>query len=124
MKNSSIWQDQGLYIEDRPWGSFQVLGDFKDCKIKRLDVLPRQRLSLQSHQHRSEYWVMVRGTARVTLDDQVLTLNPGESVHIPRLAKHRIENIGSGLVSLIEVQLGDSFAEDDIVRYADDYQRA
>ncbi len=123
MEDTSIWQENSIYVEHRPWGSFKVLGDFEDCKIKRLDVLPRQRLSLQSHQHRTEYWVVVNGIARVTLDAEVLTLTAGDSVVIPRLAKHRMENIGNEMVSVIEVQLGASFAEDDIVRYADDYQR-
>ncbi len=109
--------------EIRPWGSFTVLGEFPDCKTKRLDVLPGKRLSLQSHNHRTEHWVVIDGTARITLDDTVQDRSAGETVVIPKGCRHRIENPGDQTLSIIEVQLGDYFGEDDIVRYEDDFGR-
>ncbi len=109
--------------EIRPWGSFTVLGEFPDCKTKRLDVLPGKRLSLQSHNHRTEHWVVIDGTARVTLNDSVQDRSAGEAVVIPKGCRHRIENPGNQTLSIIEVQLGDYFGEDDIVRYEDDFGR-
>ena len=109
--------------EYRPWGSFTVIGDFPDCKTKRLDVLPGKRLSLQSHRFRTEYWVVVCGTAKVTLNHKTLTLNPGQTLTIPVGARHRIENPGTTMLSIIEVQLGSYFGEDDITRYHDDFDR-
>ncbi|CAM2066412.1 Phosphomannose isomerase type II C-terminal cupin domain [Sulfidibacter corallicola] len=123
MSEVPLFDEQIRGLEQRPWGCFRVIGDYPDCKIKRLDILPGQRLSLQSHRHRTEYWVMIRGTATVTLAEEQRELQPGEMIVIPKTAKHRIENGGHDLVSLIEVQLGSYFGEDDIVRYADDYQR-
>lgn len=112
------------YTEHRPWGSFTILGSSENFKTKRLDVLPGMRLSLQSHKHRKEYWIVVKGLARVTRDDQILDLGPGETVDIPVGAKHRVENPGTETLTFIEVQLGSYFGEDDIVRYQDDFNRA
>jgi mannose-6-phosphate isomerase-like protein (cupin superfamily) len=111
-------------FERRPWGTFTVLDDRADCKVKRLTVEPGQRLSYQSHAHRSEHWVVVAGRARVTLDGTEIDLAAGEAVDIPMGAAHRVSNPGTDELVFVEVQLGDYFGEDDIVRYSDDYGRA
>jgi mannose-1-phosphate guanylyltransferase/mannose-1-phosphate guanylyltransferase/mannose-6-phosphate isomerase len=110
-------------FEVRPWGRFEILRDTDDFKSKVIVVEPGQRLSYQSHRHREEHWVIVSGHPVVTLDGERLELAPRQHVHIPLGAKHRIENPGAEPVVFVEVQLGDSFAEDDIVRYEDDYRR-
>ncbi len=109
---------------DRPWGSFFILEDTNAAKVKRLLVNPGQRLSLQSHKQRDEHWIVVRGTATVTLNDTVTEYSYGQHVYVPRGTKHRISNSGDVPVEIIEVQIGDSFAEEDIVRYSDDYGRS
>jgi mannose-1-phosphate guanylyltransferase/mannose-6-phosphate isomerase len=110
--------------EQRPWGSFEVLHEGPGFKVKEIIVTPGGRLSLQSHKHRAEHWVVVVGTALVTVDQQVLTLEPNQSVHIPLGAIHRMENPGSVPMHLIEVQCGSYLGEDDIVRYEDVYGRS
>lgn len=108
----------------RPWGSFTVLEDnTSGYKIKRIEVVPGGRLSLQSHKHRSEHWVVVSGTATVTNGDEVLTLTAGHSTYIPLGNKHRLENLGQDPVQIVEVQVGDYLGEDDIIRYDDIYGR-
>jgi len=107
----------------RPWGTFTTLEEADGHKVKRITVCPGQRLSLQLHHHRAEQWVVVRGTARVTRGDEVLDLTVGQTVHIPKGEKHRLENRGEGPVEIIEVQTGDYLGEDDIVRLQDDYGR-
>jgi mannose-6-phosphate isomerase-like protein (cupin superfamily) len=92
-------------------------------QVKRIVVHPGQRLSLQKHRHRSEHWTIVEGVAEVTIDDQVLTVSPNESVYIPLGAVHRAANPGKTPVTLIEVQCGDYLGEDDIIRFEDDYGR-
>jgi mannose-6-phosphate isomerase len=111
-------------FERRPWGTFTVLADDADCKVKRITVDPGQRLSYQRHQRRSEHWVVVAGQARVTLDDVDHLLEAGQSIDIPRGAAHRVTNPGTDELAFVEVQLGDYFGEDDIVRLSDDYGRA
>ncbi len=108
----------------RPWGSYTVLEEMPGCKIKRIEVKPGGRLSLQSHQHRSEHWVVVSGVATVTCGERVTDLEANESTFIPIGAKHRLENRGTVLVSIIEVQVGSYVGEDDIKRYDDQYGRA
>jgi mannose-1-phosphate guanylyltransferase/mannose-6-phosphate isomerase len=110
--------------EQRPWGSFKVLHEGPGCKVKEIVVVPGGRLSLQSHRHRAEHWVVVAGTARITVDDRVLVLGPNQSVHIPLGGKHRMENPGEEPMHLIEVQCGAYLGEDDIVRYEDVYGRS
>lgn len=107
----------------RPWGSFSVLEDEEDCKVKRLVVKPGQVLSLQMHDRRSEHWTVIRGTAKVRIGDREFLLEPNESTYIPAGTRHRLENPGTDDVHLIEVQTGDYFGEDDIVRYEDIYGR-
>src|SRR5690554_576481 len=112
-----------MEYDHRPWGSYYILEDADTHKVKRIEVKPKGRLSYQYHHKRSEVWTMIQGEARVTLDGKEIDLRPGEVIEIPRLAKHRIANIGAETLVFIEVQLGTYFGEDDIVRIADDYQR-
>lgn len=107
----------------RPWGSYTVLEEGDRYKIKRLTVLPGKRLSVQMHYHRSEHWVVVRGTARVLVGDKELLLRPGESTFIPAGVKHRLENPGKVVLEVIETQIGEYLGEDDIVRFQDDFGR-
>lgn len=108
----------------RPWGYYMVLSDASDHKIKRIHVSPGQRLSLQSHQHRSEHWYVVAGEALVTVDERHLRVKPGESIDIPTKSIHRVENRNDEDLVLIEIQRGDYFGEDDIERFEDDFGRA
>lgn len=107
----------------RPWGSYSILEDAEDCKVKRLVVKPGQVLSLQKHHRRAEHWTVIRGEAKVRIDDDEFLLRPNESTYIPVDTRHRLENPGAEDVHLIEVQTGDYFGEDDIVRYEDIYGR-
>ena len=108
----------------RPWGSYQGIDAGDRYQVKQIMVKPGGRLSLQSHAHRAEHWVVVQGTARVTCDDNVFLLQENESTFIPLGAKHRLENPGKQPLRLIEVQSGPYLGEDDIVRYDDVYGRA
>ncbi|AHF79530.1 mannose-1-phosphate guanylyltransferase/mannose-6-phosphate isomerase [Thermococcus paralvinellae] len=107
----------------RPWGSYTVLEEGDRYKIKRLTVLPGKKLSLQMHYHRSEHWVVVRGTAKVIVGDKEILLRPGESTFIPAGVKHRLENPGKVVLEVIETQIGEYLGEDDIVRFQDDFGR-
>lgn len=107
----------------RPWGSYTVLEEGPGFKVKRVTVNPGGRLSLQMHHERSEHWVVIAGTARVTRDQNVFDLKVGESTAIPVKTKHRLENPGKETVHIIEVQNGPYLGEDDIVRFKDDYGR-
>jgi mannose-1-phosphate guanylyltransferase / mannose-6-phosphate isomerase len=107
----------------RPWGSYQSVDNGDRHQVKRIIVKPGGRLSLQKHHHRSEHWIVVRGAARVTVNDLVKTVHENESIYIPIGAVHRLENPGKILLELIEVQTGSYFGEDDIIRIQDDYQR-
>ena len=107
----------------RPWGSYSRLEDGQFYSIKRITVPPQKRLSLQKHHHRSEHWVVVTGTAKVTIDGKELLLHKGESTFVPIGSMHRLENPGLVPLELIEVQIGDYIGEDDIVRFDDDYGR-
>ena len=111
-------------IGERPWGKYEVLTESEGYKVKRITVIPGGRLSLQSHEHRAEHWVVVSGTATVTVDDTVQSVAVNEHVHIPLQAKHRLENDTQTPVVLIEVQSGSYLGEDDIVRYEDIYGRS
>ena len=110
--------------EQRPWGSYRVLDDRDTHKVKRLEVRPGERLSYQRHRNRAEHWFVVTGEAHVTLDGVGHRLVPGDAIDIPRGAAHRIANPGADVLVFVEVQHGDSFAEDDIERLDDDYGRA
>jgi len=108
----------------RPWGSFTVLEDAADCKVKRLVVRPGGVLSLQRHAHRSEHWTVISGTARVRVGEEQFDLGANQTVQIPAGSLHRLENAGSADVHIIEVQTGEYFGEDDIERLEDVYGRA
>jgi mannose-1-phosphate guanylyltransferase / mannose-6-phosphate isomerase len=107
----------------RPWGSYQSVDNGERHQVKRIIVKPGGRLSLQKHHHRSEHWIVVRGAARVTVNELVKTVHENESIYIPIGAVHRLENPGKIPLELIEVQTGSYLGEDDIVRIEDDYQR-
>jgi len=108
----------------RPWGWYETLSLGRRFQVKRIMVRPGGRLSLQSHVHRSEHWVVVEGTAKVTVGEEVRLMTENESVYIPLGAVHRLENPGRVPMYLIEVQSGPYLGEDDIVRYEDVYARA
>lgn len=112
-----------MEIGQRPWGQYEVLLDADTYKVKRITVLPGQRLSLQMHHRRAEHWAIVAGEAEVTVNETITRLAIGEHVYIPREAKHRIANPGSEPLVFIEVQTGSYTGEDDIVRFSDDYGR-
>jgi len=112
-----------LYTEERPWGQFTNLLENEHCKVKEIIVNPEQRLSYQSHYKRNERWTVICGVATITLNDKRMILFPGDSIEIPKEAKHRVENAEKEILKFIEIQTGDYFGEDDIVRYEDDYGR-
>lgn len=107
----------------RPWGSYECLQGGDGYLVKHIIVKPKHALSLQSHKHRAEHWVVVQGTARVTCDNKTYLLDQNESTFIPLGAKHRLENLGNTPLELIEVQSGAYIDEDDIIRYEDNYGR-
>ena len=111
-------------IGERPWGTYEVLTEADGYKVKRITVMPGGRLSLQSHQNRAEHWVVVIGTATVTVGKTVQKVSVNEHVHISLNTKHRLENDTSKPVVLIEVQSGTYLGEDDIIRYEDIYGRS
>ena len=109
---------------NRPWGSYTVLEeDAEGFKLKRIEVAPGGRLSLQSHARRSEHWVVVSGIATVTNGDEVITVHKNQSTYIPIGARHRLENLGDEPLHIVEIQVGDYLGEDDIQRYEDNYGR-
>lgn len=107
----------------RPWGSYTILEDAVDCKVKRLVVKPGQVLSLQRHHRRSEHWTVIKGTAKVRLGDEEFLLTANQSTYVPVNTLHRLENPGDEDIHLIEVQTGNYFGEDDIERFEDIYGR-
>jgi len=109
---------------ERPWGGYTVLEENRSYKIKRIEVKPGHRLSLQMHHHRSEHWIVVSGTAKVSCDATEFIVNVNESTFIPMGKVHRLENPGIIPLIIIEVQSGEYLGEDDIVRFQDDYRRA
>lgn len=112
-----------LEIGERPWGTYFVLADEPNYKLKRIVVNPGQKLSYQFHYKRQEYWTIIEGNAVVILDEKEIALGYGESIFIPQGAKHRIMNLTDQPVVFIEVQTGTYFGEDDIVRLDDEYER-
>ena len=117
-------EDSSPLFDRRPWGTFTVLDEGLGYKVKRIEVLAGKRLSYQKHSRRAEHWMVVGGSARVTLDDRELMLSTGETVDIPIGAAHRIENPGAEPLVFIEIQRGDYLGEDDIVRLQDDFNRS
>jgi mannose-1-phosphate guanylyltransferase/mannose-1-phosphate guanylyltransferase/mannose-6-phosphate isomerase len=123
LKQKNSKQAESFPKDHRPWGWFEslVIGD--RFQVKRIVVHPGAALSLQSHHHRSEHWIVVEGTAKVTIDDEVKLVSENQSVYIPLGATHRLENPGKVPMALIEVQTGSYLGEDDIIRYEDVYAR-
>ena len=111
-------------FDQRPWGTFTVLDQGKGFKVKRIEVLPGKRLSYQKHAQRAEHWVVVQGTAKVTLDGSDVMVAPGQAIDIAVGMAHRVENPGEDPLVFIEVQRGNYLGEDDIVRLEDDFGRA
>jgi mannose-1-phosphate guanylyltransferase/mannose-6-phosphate isomerase len=123
LKSKDIVQAEIFPKDHRPWGWFESLA-LGDCfQVKRICVKPGAALSLQSHKHRSEHWIVVEGTAKVSIEDEVKLVSEGQSIYVPLGAKHRMENPGSSTMVLIEVQIGSYLGEDDIIRYEDVYAR-
>ncbi|RMH39626.1 MAG: cupin domain-containing protein, partial [Alphaproteobacteria bacterium] len=123
MRRDGTRQADSFPRDHRPWGWFETLALGPRFRVKRIVVHPGAALSLQSHVHRAEHWVVVEGTARVTIGDDVRLVGENESVYIPLGARHRLENPGKLPLTLIEVQTGSYLGEDDIVRYEDVYAR-
>lgn len=123
LKSKGVSQAETLPRDYRPWGWYESLVIGARFQVKRIVVNPGAALSLQSHHHRSEHWIVVEGTAKVTIDDEVKLVSENESVYIPLGAVHRMENPGKLPMTLIEVQTGSYFGEDDIIRYDDVYAR-
>ena len=123
LKASGKRQAEDFPVDRRPWGWFESLAIGGRFQVKRLVVVPGGKLSLQSHMHRSEHWIVVEGTARVTIDENVQLVGENQSVYIPMGSKHRLENPGKVPMVLIEVQTGSYLGEDDIHRYDDVYAR-
>ena len=123
METTDIDKNSPIF-DERPWGSFTVLDEGDNYKVKRIEVLPGKRLSYQRHSRRSEHWYIVRGTAKVTLNGVEKLVNTGEAIDIARETAHRVENPAPDkLLIFIEIQTGDYFGEDDIVRLEDDFGR-
>jgi mannose-1-phosphate guanylyltransferase/mannose-6-phosphate isomerase len=123
LKEKGSLQATTFPTDHRPWGWFESLVIGTRFQVKRIHVHPGAALSLQSHVHRSEHWIVVEGTARVTVNDDVKLVAENQSVYIPLGAKHRMENPGKVPMVLIEVQTGSYLGEDDITRYEDVYSR-
>ncbi len=123
LKSRRAKQATQFPVDHRPWGWYETLILMDRFQVKRIHVHPGAALSLQSHVHRSEHWIVVQGTARVTVNDEVKLLTENQSVYIPLGAVHRMENPGKVPMVLIEVQTGSYLGEDDIIRYEDVYSR-
>ncbi len=112
------------YIEERPWGKFENILEEKTYLVKKLTVNPYQKISLQSHNNRAEYWVITKGKGKVTISDEEFYAKEGSQFFIEKKAIHRIENDNNKPLVLIEVQLGEVISEEDIVRLKDNYGRS
>jgi len=108
----------------KPWGSYKTFEKNKGYLLKKIVVRPGEILSLQSHQHRSEYWHILEGTAKVECEGKITLLSKNESIFIPKLAKHRVSNENDSDLVFFEIQSGDFLSEDDITRYEDKYHRS
>ncbi|MDG0984602.1 MAG: mannose-1-phosphate guanylyltransferase/mannose-6-phosphate isomerase [Planktomarina sp.] len=123
LKSENVRQAETFPKDHRPWGWFETLAIRGRFQVKRIFVKPGAALSLQSHHHRSEHWIVVEGTAKVTIEHDVTLVTEVQSVYVPLGAKHRLENTGKLPMTLIEVQIGAYLGEDDIIRYDDVYAR-
>jgi len=123
LKLKNVQQAENYPKDFRPWGWFESL-KLDDCfQVKRIFVKPRAAISLQSHKYRSEHWIVVKGIAKVTIDDEIKLVKVGQSVYVPKGVIHRMENPGKSPMVIIEVQIGSYLGEDDIKRYEDLYSR-
>jgi mannose-6-phosphate isomerase-like protein (cupin superfamily) len=111
------------YIENRPWGRYKILDQSADYKVKRIEVKPQKRLSLQSHKKRAEIWIIVRGKFEVTIAAKIFKAKSGDIIKINKGQKHRIKCLAQTKGIFIEIQLGSYFGEDDEIRWADDFKR-
>jgi mannose-1-phosphate guanylyltransferase/mannose-6-phosphate isomerase len=123
LKEQGSHQAETFPIDHRPWGWFESLVIGERFQVKRIVVNPGAALSLQSHHHRAEHWIVVEGTAKVTINEEIKLVTENQSVYIPLGAVHRMENPGKVPMVLIEVQTGSYLGEDDIIRYEDVYAR-
>lgn len=122
-KNQSA--ENSPLFDRRPWGSFTVLDEGAGFKVKRIEVLPGKRLSYQKHRQRAEHWFVVAGTARVTLNDEIVFVETANAIDIEIGDAHRVENPSENeTLVFIEVQRGDYLGEDDIIRLEDDFGRS
>ncbi len=123
LNSKNISQSEEFTKDYRPWGSFEILCQGKGFKVKKINVKPGASLSLQSHKHRSEHWVVVQGSAVVTIDENVKVIGPGQSTYVRLGSLHRLENQEKNMLTIVEVQIGTYLGEDDIIRYEDVYSR-
>lgn len=110
-------------LVDKPWGNYITIHKDNNYLIKKITVNPKQRLSLQSHKHRSEHWTIVKGNAIVQIGKDIISLNANQYIFIPKETMHRIENKTDDTIEFIEVQYGEILDENDIIRFQDDYNR-
>ena len=120
---STTFKTETVEHTERPWGWYESISEAPGNKVKRIRVHPGQKLSLQKHGQRAEHWVVVQGTARITIDEREFDLTPGQHCDIATGQVHRLANLTTEPVEIIEVQLGGYLGEDDIVRLQDDYGR-
>ena len=123
LADKNIEQAANSIYDHRPWGNFKILSKGNNFLVKKIEVNPKSRLSLQSHKYRAEHWVVVQGKAEVTLDNKVFSLNKNQSIYIETGKKHRLENKTSYPLVIIEIQTGSVLDENDILRFEDDYMR-
>lgn len=109
--------------DSRPWGIWEIIDIGKNYIVKKITVFPHQTLSLQLHHHRNEHWIIVSGTALVTIDDTQQTASENTHLYIPKRTKHRLENPSDESISFIEIQTGELLDETDIIRFEDKYDR-
>ena len=107
----------------RPWGNFITIEENDNWKVKKIEINPGARISLQMHNHRSEHWVVVSGIANVEIDGNLETIKANESIYVPKKCKHRLSNLNKQLLTIIEIQSGHYLGEDDIIRFQDLYGR-
>ena len=110
-------------IVNKPWGYYQILEEGKNYLVKKILVNPNSKLSLQSHDYRSEHWIVVRGLAEVIINDKISNLKPNQNIYVPIKAKHRLANKTDKELIIIEIWYGEKLEEEDITRYEDSYNR-
>ena len=121
--SSSLIKNHIENSEERPCGNFKIIAKGKGYQIKEINIKPGRKQSLQRHKHRSEYWQMIKGKGKVYLEDSKCILDENDNIFIPQGDIHRLENIGSEILTLVEIQIGNKISEEDIERFEDDYGR-